>query len=204
MKVIFPLYKNKTHIPHSFSRLILSLTIVNIFFRDHLNNPAALGSATLPKQSLSNGGPGRPMQPPPGSGKTSDPYMNGSVPPGETGGSAGSPATTTGTPGLPGSRPPRRQNSASATPTGQDIQAAHGTPNGSLSAHPASSEPGQAGPPRGPPRRKMTREEMMVLRRQQGEDVAAKQAPNKDCFIIPQGNLERFLPDGITVRIEVK
>ena len=23
---------------------------------------------------------------------------------------------------------------------------------------------------------------------------------NKDCFIIPQGNLERFLPDGITVR----
>ncbi len=24
---------------------------------------------------------------------------------------------------------------------------------------------------------------------------------NKDCFIIPQGNLERFLPDGITVSV---
>ncbi len=27
---------------------------------------------------------------------------------------------------------------------------------------------------------------------------------NKDCFIIPQGNLERFLPDGITVRLKTE
>ena len=178
-----------------------TFTITYKFFRDHLYNPDALGSATLPKTSLSNGSAGRPVQPPPGSGKTSDPYMNGSVPPAEALGRAGS--TTPGTPGLPGSRPPRKQNSLSATPTGHDIQASHGTSNGTLSAHPASSETGQVAPPKGPPRRKMTREEILALRRQQGEDGAAKQTPNKDCFIIPQGNLERFLPDGITVRLKV-
>ena len=31
----------------------------------------------------------------------------------------------------------------------------------------------------------------------------ASQAQGKDCFIIPQANLDRFLPDGVTVRFLV-
>ena len=42
----------------------------------------------------------------------------------------------------------------------------------------------------------MTREEAARLR----EEEMAAQAQGKDCFIIPQANLDRFLPDGVTVR----
>ena len=41
----------------------------------------------------------------------------------------------------------------------------------------------------------MTREEAQRLR----EEEMASQAQGKDCFIIPQANLDRFLPDGVTV-----
>ena len=41
----------------------------------------------------------------------------------------------------------------------------------------------------------MTREEAQRLR----EEEMAAQAQGKDCFIIPQANLDRFLPDGVTV-----
>ena len=58
----------------------------------------------------------------------------------------------------------------------------------------------------------MTREEAQVncdwlimiilssdwLQRLREEEMAA-QAQGKDCFIIPQANLDRFLPDGVTV-----
>ena len=43
----------------------------------------------------------------------------------------------------------------------------------------------------------MTREEAQRLR----EEEMAAQAQGKDCFIIPQANLDRFLPDGVTVGI---
>ena len=43
----------------------------------------------------------------------------------------------------------------------------------------------------------MTREEAQRLR----EEEMAAQAQGKDCFIIPQANLDRFLPDGVTVSI---
>ena len=75
-------------------------------------------------------------------------------------------------------------------------------------------------PPRGPPRRRPPMNPgdpmggggvpggsstlpMAVRRRDEvdGRTASQRQAANgaKDCFIIPQGNLERFLPDGITV-----
>ena len=41
----------------------------------------------------------------------------------------------------------------------------------------------------------MTREELARMRE---EELAVNQVA-KDCFIIPQANLERFLPDGVTV-----
>jgi len=41
----------------------------------------------------------------------------------------------------------------------------------------------------------MTREEAQRLR----EEELAGQAHGKDCFIIPQANLDRFLPDGVTL-----
>ena len=41
----------------------------------------------------------------------------------------------------------------------------------------------------------MTREEAQRLR----EEELAGQGHGKDCFIIPQANLDRFLPDGVTV-----
>ena len=44
----------------------------------------------------------------------------------------------------------------------------------------------------------MTREEAQRLR----EEEMAAQAQGKDCFIIPQANLDRFLPDGVTVSRE--
>ena len=44
----------------------------------------------------------------------------------------------------------------------------------------------------------MTREEAARLR----EEELASQAHGKDCFIIPQANLDRFLPDGVTVSCE--
>ena len=43
----------------------------------------------------------------------------------------------------------------------------------------------------------MTREEAQRLR----EEEMASQAQGKDCFIIPQANLDRFLPDGVTVSL---
>ena len=56
---------------------------------------------------------------------------------------------------------------------------------------------GSGGPPHAQPRRRN--------RGDRHPNDPSQQPPrdihdvNKDCFIIPQGNLERFLPDGITV-----
>merc|ERR1719490_1577 len=60
-----------------------------------------------------------------------------------------------------------------------------------------AAAPGAPGaPPRGRgPRAPMTREEAQRLR----EEELAGQAHGKDCFIIPQANLDRFLPDGVTL-----
>ena len=41
----------------------------------------------------------------------------------------------------------------------------------------------------------MTREEAQWLR----EEELSGQGHGKDCFMIPQANLDRFLPDGVTV-----
>ena len=54
---------------------------------------------------------------------------------------------------------------------------------------------GPPAPPRGRARGPITREEAHRLR----EEEMASQAQGKDCFIIPQANLDRFLPDGVTV-----
>ena len=54
---------------------------------------------------------------------------------------------------------------------------------------------GPPAPPRGRARGPLTREEAHRLR----EEEMASQAQGKDCFIIPQANLDRFLPDGVTV-----
>ena len=54
---------------------------------------------------------------------------------------------------------------------------------------------GPPAPPRGRGRGPMTREEAQRLR----EEELAGQGHGKDCFIIPQANLDRFLPDGVTV-----
>ena len=57
---------------------------------------------------------------------------------------------------------------------------------------------GPPAPPRGRGRGPMTREEAQRLR----EEEMAAQAQGKDCFIIPQANLDRFLPDGVTVSVQ--
>ena len=60
-------------------------------------------------------------------------------------------------------------------------------------------------PPGGaPPRQRVSRtplspEEMKLLAKQEEAKTAAAQAA-RDCFIIPQTSVERFLPDGIAVR----
>ena len=82
---------------------------------------------------------------------------------------------------------------------------------------PGGGGPGQPDvPPRGPPRRRPPSRDMtagdgggmsLPIRRRDEADGGGgnprgpgpNRQSNKDCFIIPQGNLERFLPDGITV-----
>ena len=59
-------------------------------------------------------------------------------------------------------------------------------------------------PPGAPPRQRVSRtplspEEMKLLAKQEEAKTAAAQAA-RDCFIIPQTSVERFLPDGIAVR----
>ena len=172
-----------------------------------------VGGGTIPKQHLPNGGPGRSIPTPPTEGKTCDLRMNGGVPPNEGGGVAVSSANISpATLAPPGPRQPRRPSDIAIT---QDSQLGQGastssfpnrrTPQDSQNLHESIQPPGSSGPARGPPRRKLTRDEMLALRRQEGkeskEPVAAQRSTEKDCFIIPQGNLERFLPDGITVRI---
>ena len=61
------------------------------------------------------------------------------------------------------------------------------------------------GPPPGPPpRTRASRTPMSpdeIARRSQAQDEAlAAQQAVRDCFIIPQESVERFLPDGISVR----
>ena len=53
---------------------------------------------------------------------------------------------------------------------------------------------GPPAPPRGGGRGPMTREEAQRLR----EEELAGQGHGKDCFIIPQANLDRFLPDRVS------
>ena len=154
---------------------------------------------TLPKQHLSNGGPGRPIPQPPGEGISCDPYMNGSALPGD---GVGAPLPSSNASAAllpPGSRPPRRPSAIALNLESQQAQGGT-TPN--TAQRPQSTELAQAGPPKGPPRRKLTRDEMLALRNQ-SKETSVQRSSEKDCFIIPQNNLERFLPDGITVRFEV-
>ena len=154
---------------------------------------------TLPKQHLSNGGPGRPIPQPPGEGISCDPYMNGSALPGDGGVTPLPSSNASATLLPPGSRPPRRP---SAIALNQASQQAQGETTPNTAQRPQSTELAQAGPPKGPPRRKLTRDEMLALRNQ-SKETSVQRSSEKDCFIIPQNNLERFLPDGITVRFEV-
>jgi len=153
---------------------------------------------TIPKQHLPNGGPDRPMSLPPRDGKACDPHMNGSAHSGEGGVSPGPVLNTASTLSPPGPRPPRRPSQIALN---QESNLAKSATPPNMPARQSSLELVPAGPPKGPPRRKMTRDEMIALRRQDGKEPSAQRSSEKDCFIIPQGNLERFLPDGITVSI---
>ena len=169
----------------------------SICYREGQTSQIFTEVGTIPKQHIPNGGPGRPIPQPPGEGKTCDPYMNGSVLPKEGGGTSGLAANSSATLGPPASRPPRRP---SAIALNQDSQQAPGASTPNIPTQQPSAELGQSGPPKGPPRRKMTRDEAMALRGERKES-SVQRSSEKDCFIIPQGNLERFLPDGITVQI---
>ena len=155
------------------------------------------GGGTIPKQHLPNGEPGRPIPQPPAEGKPCDPYMHGSALRVEGGDvSSGPVANTTATLAPPGTRPPRRP---SAIALNQDSQQIPGATAPNVNARQSNTELTQSGPPKGPPRRKLTRDEMAALRSQERKESSVQRSSEKDCFIIPQGNLERFLPDGITV-----
>jgi len=73
----------------------------------------------------------------------------------------------------------------------QELARYRGTPT----KPPESGGTGPPAPPRGRGRGPMTREEAQRLR----EEELAGQGHGKDCFIIPQANLDRFLPDGVTL-----
>ena len=118
--------------------------------------------------------------------------MNGSAVPGE---GASLPPSNASTLLPPGSRPPRRP---SAIALNQDNQPSQGGTTPNAAPRQSSTELAQAGPPKGPPRRKLTRDELLALRNQ-SKEASVQRSSEKDCFIIPQNNLERFLPDGITV-----
>ena len=122
--------------------------------------------------------------------------MNGGVPPGEGRSASGTASKSPVTLGTPVPHPPRRP---SAIAVGQDSQLGPSATTSSFPDRQPSLEKGPSATPRGPPRRKLTRDEAIALRRQEGKEPAAQRSTEKDCFIIPQGNLERFLPDGITV-----
>jgi len=110
--------------------------------------------------------------------------------------------------------PGRKEDDGSTT--GGDHRRPSGSPSfmksmmswGKRSSDPRSSSangpPGAGGtpgaPPRGRGRGQMTREEAQRLR----EEELAGQVHGKDCFIIPQANLDRFLPDGVTLPREPK
>ena len=148
---------------------------------------------------MPNGGPGQPIpQPPPGNSKSCDPYMNGGASSTELGGGGSSNSATTPPDSASATinRQTRKQNGATPVTASQDGPLPSG---GTLPNLLPSTEPGQPGPPKAQPRRKMTREEIVALRRHQAEEATTQRTVNKDCFIIPQNNLERFLPDGITV-----
>ena len=152
-------------------------------------------TSTIPKQHIPNGGPGRPMSQSPGDGRNSNLYMNGNGSTSEAVGAASPPPNTTSTLPPPGSRPPRRPSNMPMNQENQLVPAST-TPNTQIRQ--SSQEPVPGGPPKGPPRRKLTRDELMALRRKDGGKDAPKTS-EKDCFMISQANLERFLPDGITV-----
>jgi len=119
---------------------------------------------------------------------------------GGAGGPGGDPRRSSGSPGFMktmmswggagGKRPsdPRAVVAAS----GQEMQRLRSPPGG-------RTESGSNGPPappgRGRGRGPMTREELQKVR----EEELANQQHGKDCFIIPQANLDRFLPDGVTL-----
>ena len=170
----------------------------SFFYREAQTREIFTDVGTIPKQHLPNGGPGRPIPQPPGEGNTCDPYMNGSVLPKDGGGTSGPAASSSATLGPPASRPPRRP---SAIALNQDSHQAPGASMPNIPTQQPSAELGQSGPTKVPPRRKMTRDEMLALRSQERKESSVQRSSEKDCFIIPQGNLERFLPDGITVQI---
>ena len=168
----------------------------HFFFREGERQIYESGG-TLPKQHVPNGGPGRPIPQPPGDGNTCDPYMNGSALPIDGGGAPIPPSNASATLLPPGSRPPRRPSQIALN---QDTQQAQGGTTPNTAQRQPSTELAPAGPPKGPPRRKLTRDEMVALRNA-SKETSVQRSSEKDCFIIPQNNLERFLPDGITVSI---
>lgn len=121
--------------------------------------------------------------------------MNGNGSTSEAVGAASPPPNSTSTLPPPGSRPPRRPSNMPMNQENQLVPAS-ATPNTQIRQ--SSQEPVPGGPPKGPPRRKLTRDELMALRRKDGSKDAPRTS-EKDCFMISQANLERFLPDGITL-----
>ncbi len=64
--------------------------------------------------------------------------------------------------------------------------------------------PGGAPPRARGPRPPMTREEAAMRAQEEGGAVRPHQHFQKDCFIIPQESVERFLPDGVAVSKPLK
>ena len=124
---------------------------------------------------------GTQMRPPQSSASrppSGDPYMNGKGPPVDR---------------------QQQQLQQQQQPQQQQLAPPRRGTAGQLRPTPEGTLPTEGGPlpprTRRPPPNQSLRDDSP-----RGLDVAAASGVNKDCFVIPQENLERFLPDGITVR----
>ena len=125
--------------------------------------------------------------------------MNGNGPPHGNG-------LPTGPPGAPPIAPPiggpQRLRPPPAGPGGK--KRSPSTDSTALANRPPGMQPPVMPPGGAPPRQRVSRtpmspEERALLQQQEQARQAQAQA-SRDCFIIPQQSVERFLPDGIAVR----
>jgi len=116
--------------------------------------------------------------------------------------SSGSPGFMKGLMGSWGKRPsdPKAAAAVAAAAGSQEMSGGQGPRYRSTPPHMRTESGGPPAPPRGRGRPPMTREELARMR----EEELANQPHSKDCFIIPQANLDRFLPDGVTLPREQK